>query len=290
MIWDVVVAGGGPAGLTAGFYLSRAGFKTLLIEKCRIGGQAALLGEIHNYPGFPASVSGKVLMGRLLRQAKGFGLRVAKGEVVSVARSGGGLVVCLPDRSLRCRAAVLACGAGFGALGLAGEKGFLGRGLHHAAFEKAARFKGRTVGVVGGGEAAAHQALRLARHAGKVYIFCRRPALKGIAPLRRGVKAHPRIELLRNTVVRKLLGNGKLQGVELRAFKGAGGPRRRVELDALFVLIGKVCRVPKLQRRTGKRVFVAGDAREGARRQVVIAAADGMAQAMECERFLRGDS
>ncbi|MBI5243344.1 MAG: NAD(P)/FAD-dependent oxidoreductase [Elusimicrobia bacterium] len=283
MIWDAVVAGGGPAGLTAGFYLSRAGWKTLLIEKDRLGGQASRLEAIQNYPGFPAPVSGKFLMGRLLRQARSFGLRVRKGEVRSVRQAGHGLIVSLRSRALRCRAAILACGAGFRPLGLAGEKKLQGRGLYHAAFEEAKRFKGRTVGVVGGGETAAHQALRLARYARKVYVFCRGRAIKGIAPLSRGVRAHPRIEFLPGAAVRKLAGNGRLEGVDLEV----SGKQRRVALDALFVLVGKVPRRPRILGRGKARVFTAGDARDGSFRQVVIAAADGMARAMECEQILR---
>ncbi|HAH07320.1 MAG TPA: hypothetical protein DCM05_12500 [Elusimicrobia bacterium] len=271
MRWDAAVVGGGPAGLTAGFYLARAGFKTVLVEKGRLGGQAGRLPLLRNYPGFPAGVTGKALMARFLQQARRWGLRFIKGKVRALRP---GLSLDLGGRTLRCRTAVLACGAEFKGLGLPSLPG-----LRHAEFERPGRLRGKIVGVVGGGEAAAYQALWLARHARKVYLFCRRKTLKGISPLRGGIASARNIEFRPNAEIRKLLGRRRLEGVELQ--KG------RVKLDALFVLVGKAPRLPKLCGRLKGRVFIAGDAREGNFRQAVIAAADGMARAMECERVLR---
>ncbi|MEK7746023.1 MAG: NAD(P)/FAD-dependent oxidoreductase, partial [Elusimicrobiota bacterium] len=165
MIWDAVVVGAGPAGLSAGFYLSRAGFRTLCLEKERAGGQASHLPRISNYPGFPKGVGGAALMKRFLEQALKYGLKTRKASVRRV-EAGRTQTMLLTDRgTVRSRAVILATGSRFLPLGLPGESRFYGRGLHHAVFDRARRFSGRVVGVIGGGETAAHPALALARHA-----------------------------------------------------------------------------------------------------------------------------
>lgn len=287
MIWDAVVVGGGPAGLSAGFYLSRAGFRTLCLERGRMGGQAARLPWLSNYPGFPKGVGGGALMGRFLEQARKYGLKTRRVLVRSVKAGRDGVRLRTDGKAVHARALILATGSRFIPLGLPGESRFYGRGLYHAVFDRADRFAGRTVGVVGGGESAAHQALALARHARKVIIFSRSGLLRAIAPLREGVARHPRIELLGGVSARRLLGNGKLSAVE---FASEGGRRGvPVRMDALFVLAGKEADSPPVRiLRGGERaVFRAGEAREGCKRQVVAAAADGLSRAMECERFLQ---
>lgn len=289
-VFDAVVVGGGPAGLTAGFCLSRAGLRTRLIERGAIGGQTRRIPVLRNYPGFPDGIRGERLVRRIERQALEHGLRIQRGEATAVARANGTLKISLRGApALRCRAVILATGAEFLPLGLPGEEGLAGRGVYHAAFEEVGRFKGKAVGVVGGGETAAHQALALARHARSVKLFCRGGELKAIAPLRDGVRRHKRIEHRRGSRVTALVGKRALSAVEWKDAEGA----RCERLDALFVLVGKRPSLPALrlgaasaERLAAKGVFVAGDARSGSARQAAVAAADGMAKAMECERWL----
>jgi thioredoxin reductase (NADPH) len=275
MRYDIIVVGGGPAGLTAGFYLSRAGFKTLLVERKAVGGQAAEIPMLLNYPGFPKGVSGKALMERLAEQARGCGLRFKKGEVADVRvprvrlKDGG---------SLSCRAAVLATGSKFKDLGVPGEKRLKGRGVYHAVWGQASRFRGKVVGVAGGGETAAHQALALAEHARKVVMFVRSERIKAIFPLSAGVRRNPRITVEHGVTVRRMLGEERLDAVATT--------QGRVPLDALFVLVGKEPCLPSFRR--GPGLFFAGDAKPGNFKQVAVAAADGMFAAMACERWLGG--
>lgn len=288
---DVVIVGGGPAGLTAGFYLSRAGFRTALIERAAVGGQAAKIPVIRNYPGFPGGIGGRALMRRIERQALAHGLKIVKGEVVEVS-AGRGVGLKLSDgRVVRARAAILATGSDFSPLGAKGEKRLKGRGVGNAVFGSASRYAGKVVGVAGGGEAAAHQALALAEHAKKVVLLVRGERLKAIAPLREGVRRHPRIETRSGVSVEAVEGNGRFEGAVLRT---RGGARRKLRLDSLFVLVGKRPRAPRVRTRgrasaaalARRGIFTAGDARPGSARQAAVAAADGMSRAMECERWL----
>ncbi|MFH1724381.1 MAG: NAD(P)/FAD-dependent oxidoreductase [Elusimicrobiota bacterium] len=300
--WDAVVAGGGPASLSAGFYLSRAGFRVLLVERDRIGGKLARLPMVRNYPGFPDGIKGSLLARRMALQAERHGLSVARGEVSAIEPRGEGLRLRFaPARGrvgasgVSCRAVIVATGSDFLPLGLPGEDAFRGRGLFHAAFGDAARFAGKTVGVVGGGEAAAHQALALAEHARRVFLFARGRKLAAIGPLREGVRRHPRIVPRWGTVIGALEGNGSLSGVSwARTCPASGrakGRSRTEPLDALFVLVGQRPSLPEVRIRASDRrrngVFVAGDADAGNFRQAAIAAADGLARAMECERYLK---
>ncbi len=290
-VLDAVVVGGGPSGLTAGFYLSRAGYRTRLIERGAIGGQTLRIPVLRNYPGFPKGISGERLVRRIERQALEYGLRIQRGEATTLAHSGGTLKISMRGApSLRAHAVIMATGAEFLPLGLPGEENFAGRGVYHAAFAEAGHFKNKVVGVVGGGETAAHQALALARYAKSVKLFCRGGELKAIAPLRDGVRRHKRIEHRRGSTVTALVGKRALSAVE---WKDSGGARRE-RLDALFVLVGKRPSLPELrlggaataERLAAKGVFIAGDARPGSARQAAVAAADGMTRAMECERWL----
>ncbi|MFA5138583.1 MAG: FAD-dependent oxidoreductase [Elusimicrobiota bacterium] len=275
MRYDIIVVGGGPAGLTAGFYLSRAGFKTLLIERKAVGGQAAEIPMVVNYPGFPKGISGRDLMRRLAEQARGYGLKIKKGEVTAV---GVPRVRLKNGRPLSCRAVVLATGSKFKDLNVPGEKRLQGRGVYHAAWGQASRFKGQVVGVAGGGETAAHQALALAEHAKRVVMFVRGKEIRAISPLSAGVRRNTRIDVRHGVVVRRMIGEGRLEAVETT--------EGRMQLDALFVLVGKEPCFPAFRR--GARLFFAGDAKPGNFKQVAVAAADGMFAAMACERYLGG--
>ncbi len=290
--WDTVVVGGGPAGLTAAFYLARAGFKTLVLERGRVGGQAARIPLIQNYPGFPKGIAGSLLAGRLNRQARRWGARILAGDVRKALPAARGWQVRTADsKTYRCRAVLLATGSEFLPLGVPGESALRERGVHHAVFDTAKRFTGQRVGVVGGGETAAHQALALAEHAENVTLFLRDISPRAIGPLRKGVDRNARIKVIANAQVRRVVGKRSLTGVEW-THTNDGKRCRRVAMDALFVLVGKKPRLPNV--RFGgpnagvDSLFVAGDAREGNPRQVVSAAADGLARAMECERYLMG--
>ena len=276
--WEAAVVGGGPAGLAAGLQLSRAGLRTVLLERAALGGQAGRLSLIENAPGWPGGVSGRRLMAAYVRQARAWGLKTLRGELVALRPGAGAQTLTLADgRRLSARSVVLATGARFTPLRAPGAGRLRGRGVQHAAFDEAGKWRGRDVAVVGGGEAAVHQAVHLARSARRVTLVARGP-----------LSAHrlllSRLAALGNVSVRR----GRVVRVEGRARVAAlvliGGERLRV--SAVFVLIGaEASPWARLAGRPG--VFVAGDARGAVERQVAVAAGDGMAAAVRAQRWLR---
>lgn len=284
--WDALIIGGGPAGLAAGLHLARAGRRTLLAERGRFGGQAAAIGRVENYPGYRGG-SGAALMKLWLAQAKAWKLSTTIDEALAVAREKDGLF-CVKFRkagTLRARALLWCAGAGFRSLGVPGEDKFSGRGVWNTADEAPSQ-AGRSVVVIGGGEAAAQQAAVLAGRAKKVYLVSRGGRLKA-HPLLLERLAASGAQQLPGWKVSKITGGKAAQAVELRP--AAGGPARLLGADAVFVLVGKEPRrVPARWRRRPAGFFIAGDAAGGIYRQIAVAGGDGLRAAMAALRYLEG--
>ncbi len=280
--WEAVVVGGGPAGLAAGLQLSRAGLRTALLERGALGGQAGRLRLIENAPGWPDGISGRRLMSTWVRQARGWGLKTLRGELVELRPGQGAQRLLLADgRSLSARSVVLATGARFKPLPVPGVERLLGRGVFHAAFDAPGDFRGEAVAVVGGGEAAVHQAVHLARTARRVIVAARGP-LSAHRLLCSRLAAFPNAEVRRGRVVR-VEGRREVEAIVLRDDRRA---RARLPVSAVFVLIGaEASPWARWDGRPG--VFVAGDARGAIERQVTVAAGDGMAAAVRAMRWLR---
>lgn len=276
--WEALIIGGGPSGLAAGLHLARAGYRCLLLERDAPGGRARRLGLIENYPGFPGGIDGEDLSRRCLAQARRWGLEVRKAEAVSVSASAGAVRVGLRGgASLTARAAVVCCGADFRRLRVPGESL---RGVEHEADARGKRLKGPAV-VVGGGEAAAWQALALSRRGAAVTVLHRGPRLKAHRLLVERLGAAG-VALRRGTVER-MLGRGKLEALRV---VGPGGVREKLAAARAHVLIGRSR--PALARRPPAGVFVAGDARGDRFRQTAVAAGDGLRAAMRAIRRLEG--
>jgi thioredoxin reductase (NADPH) len=284
---DVIVVGGGPAGLAAGIHLSRAGYRTLLVEKGQFGGQAGRIDWIENYPGFPAGIKGADLMALWLAQARRWGLKCLRAQVSGLVRQSSFFRIILPNgRRLRCRAVLCCAGAEFKRLGLSGEDGFLGRYVHHAAFDEAPRFRNKVVAVVGAGEAALHQALLLAKFARRVHLLSRGPTIKAHRLLKSRMTRRPNLIHSPNMTVEKIDGHRRLERIVVR--DRVSGLHKSLDVSGLFVLIGKQKSTFPSGKAKGPGYFVAGDASGDICRQVVVAAGSGVQAAMECIRYLEG--
>lgn len=276
-----MVVGGGPAGLAAGLQLARAGRRTAIVERGDIGGQARRLESIENLPGWPGGVSGRSLMLLWERQARGWGLKPVKGELVALRGRAGAFSLRLSDgRLLSARAVVLAPGARFKTLGIPGERRLFGKGVHHAAFDDAPRWLGRAVAVIGGGEAAVHQAIHLSRWARRVALIARGP-LRAHRLLLTRLAACSNVAVERGRVTR-VVGRGRVSALIVRE----GGGVRRLPVSAVFVLVGAEASA-WARRAATPGVFLAGDARGAVERQVTVAAGDGMAAAVRAMRWLQ---
>lgn len=279
-VWDALIIGGGPAGLAAGLHLARAGYRTLLAERRRFGGQAAAIGRLENYPGYKGG-GGGALMKAWLAQARSWGLAARLDEALAVSRNKDGSFSARLKKAgpVGARALLWCGGAGFRALGVPGEKEFSGSRVWNTA-DEAPALAGRTAAVIGGGEAAVQQAAALAAKAKKVYLISRGPRLKAHRLLLARLAAAG-VEHLPGFEVSRI----KAGALELR---GAGAARELVA-DAVFVLIGKEpLRVPAGWRSAPAGFFTAGDAGGGIYRQVAVAGGDGVRAAMRAVNYLEG--
>lgn len=284
-VWDAVIVGGGPAGLSAGIYLSRLGFQTLLLERDALGGTARKLEVLENYPGFPEGISGAELMGRFVSQALRFGLKLKIAWVRRVSRKAGVYHLEAAGKVFKAKAVILCTGSEFKRLGLAEEDLLFGKGIFHGAFEKAPRFLNKKAAVVGGGDAALHQALLLSRYARTVYLIHRGKSFKANPLLRWRLAAEPGIRPIFGHTIVKAEGKRKLRGIWIRGLER--GKKRFLGVGGLFVLIGKY---PGSALQNGlvssQGCFAAGDLCSGRYRQTAVAAGNGVKTAMECEKFL----
>jgi thioredoxin reductase (NADPH) len=308
-VWDLIVVGAGPAGLTAAVYACRAGLKTMVLEKAAPGGQLLETPAIENFPGFPEPISGMELMDRLEKQARRFGAEIVFGEAMGLVKEGENWAVRASTENFLGRAVVVATGAHPKKLPAKGAEKFVGRGLSYCATCDGFFFRDKTVLMVGAGDAALTEALFLADLCRKVYILVRHPkedpkAIRAAATLRERAMAHPRIEFVWNAVVEEVFGDGKVEGVVLRDL--STGETRDFPVDGVFVKIGYepatgwvrgvveltpagYIRTDSWMRTAVPGVFAAGDVREPSGRvaQAVVAAAEGALAALAAERFLR---
>ena len=301
-IYDIIIVGGGPAGLTAGLYASRARLKTLLIEKIALGGQVTKSEQIENYPGFEQAISGFQLIQNLEKQAKGFGLTVETGDVqdiISLHKNKKTLKV--QDREFHCKALIIATGSESNALGVPGEEKLLGRGVSYCATCDGAFFRDREVAVVGGGDAAVEEALFLTRLVKKVHIIHRRDELRAIKILQERALAHEKIAFIWNTVVEKIEGENSVEALTLRNIKEDRAFSLSVE--GVFIYVGLSPNTAWLKDRLPLTeqgfietdhametslpgVFAAGDVRHKLLRQIATAVGDGSTAAFAAEKYV----
>lgn len=298
--YDIVIVGGGPAGLAAGLYAARARRKTALLEKGVIGGQIALTELVENYPGV-SSVNGFDLAQTMLKQAESYGLETQSAVVTALEKEGKQWLVRTTEGEYAGKAVIVTAGADYNRLGVPGEERLTGRGVSYCATCDAAFFKGQHVAVVGGGDAAMDEGLFTTRYADRVTAIHRRDQLRAGAILRERAFANPKMEFVWNTVVTEILGDGAVSGVKLR--NRESGEESAMDVAAVFIFIGQHPNTDFLRglvsmdegghvlvnewMETGlPGLYAAGDARQNAARQVVSSAGDGATAAIAAEHYL----
>lgn len=308
-IYDVIIIGGGPAGLSAGLYAGRALLKTLIIEKLQYGGQAVMTHAIDNYPGAVADESGETLIERMTEQAERFGVEMVSDEIMEAELEGEIKTLKSRKNMYKAKTVIIACGAQPRLLGCRGEQELAGKGVSYCATCDAAFFTGLEVYIVGGGDSAVQEALFIARFARKITFIQNLPELTAIKSLRQKVQGDPKFDFVYNTVVVELKGSGSEGLLDTIVAKNEKtGEVTTFKADSedgtfgLFVFIGLV---PQTELFDGKvemnrgyvatddnmrtnipGVYAVGDCRVKPLRQIVTATADGAIAAMDIERYL----
>ncbi|MHB8711100.1 MAG: thioredoxin-disulfide reductase, partial [Trichloromonadaceae bacterium] len=289
--YDVIIIGGGPAGLTAGLYTSRAKLRTLLVERMIMGGQVMTTTKVENYPGFPGGIDGPELMLRFQEHCQEFGLEVRSGEVEQLSDKAGIKTLRIDGEAVTARAVIITTGAEPRKLGVEREAELTGRGVSYCATCDGAFFRNVPVAIVGGGDTAAEEALFLTRFASKVYLIHRRGELRATKILQERLAANDKVEILWNSAVAGLVAdNSGLTGVRLQDL--ANDSERELPLAGLFVAIGVTPKahfladVVKLDddghiltdaecRTSIPGVFAAGDVRKKILKQIATAVGGG---------------
>ena len=324
-LYDVVIVGSGPAGLSAGIYTARGALKTVLLTGEQTGGQCTITTVMENYPGFPKGIGGVKLMMEMMEQAKRMGVEIRSGVVVKVEKTTETFWVELRNgEKLKARAIIVATGAQTKWLGLPKEKELIGKGVSGCATCDGAFYKEKTVAVIGGGNSACEEAMFLSKLTKKVYLIHRRDELRATKADQKRVFDNPKIEVLWNMEVIKINSNNqitsipnnnqlpisqntneKLESLTIKNIQT--GEERVVPVDGMFVAIGRtpatewlkgtvelkesghvvVGKNPEYVTMTSREgIFAAGDCVNEVHRQAVVAAGDGAKAALDVERWL----
>ncbi len=300
--YDLIIVGGGPAGLTAAIYAGRNRLKTLLVEKLVLGGQASNAYFIENYPGFPAGVSGQELEANMTEQATRLGLQVLWGTAGGLERTGPKEFALLVDgKRVRGKSLIIASGSESKKLAVPGEEQYRGRGVSYCATCDGAFYKNKNLIVVGGGNSAIEEALYLTRFAAKVSIVHRRDQLRADRVLAERARAHPKIYFFWHAVLEEIKGDKFVKEAILKDLPT--GKKLIVPADGVFIYIGSqpgtafVKEAVKLDdqgyiitdermRTSAEGICAAGDVRQKSLRQIVTAAADGAVAAESAREFI----
>jgi thioredoxin reductase (NADPH) len=298
--WDVVIIGGGPAGLTAGLYLCRAKRRTLLLDKDAPGGYIRNIELIENYPGFAEGITGAQLAAQMVNQAVKYGLETEMAEVTGIELfSGTRYVGCAQGRGFTTNVIIIAGGSKNKKLGVPGEAEFSGKGVFECAFCDGGHYAGKVVAVCGGGDAGVTEALYMAKIASKVILIEAMPALTATAVLKDRVKNNPKIEVHVGTVVEAINGQDKVEAIEL----ATGKKKEVLRVDGVLVHVGVEPNTGFLEgivpldehgqvivnvrmESEVPYILAAGDIRSGSPLQVVAAVGDGATAGITAEKIL----
>jgi len=302
--YQLIILGGGPAGLTAGLYAARDRLKVLLVEKGAVGGQVLVTDWIDNYPGFPDGVSGAVLIEKMAAQTTRFGLETKYGNVVKVKISEAKKKLTLESgEELSCRALIICTGARPNKLAVPGEEKFTGKGVSYCATCDGPFFRNQEIVVVGGGDTAVQEADFLTKFASKVTVIHRRESLRATKVLQEKAFANERIEFLWNSNVVSIEGEREVERVRVRNIHDE---EKEIGVSGIFILIGTIpnneilpleqlgadahgfIKTDQEMRTKIPGVMAAGDIRSKSVRQIINGAGEGAVAAIAAEHYLSG--
>ena len=300
--YEVVIIGGGPAGLTAGLYASRYGLETILLERGLFGGQIVNANEVHNYPGFPNGVSGMELGQLMSDQAVKFGLQAETADVTGIKSNGNSFEITFDEETISTKTMIIATGSNYRKMGVEGEERLTGRGVSYCATCDGFLFKNKDVAVIGGGDTAVTDALELSQHCKTVYVIHRRDQLRACEAVQRAAFSNERIKFIWNSVVANLVGQEKLENVIIKDIKT--GSTSSLGVSGVFVAIGLIPNNDlfkgfleldeagnivsnEMMHTSVPGVFTAGDIRKNSARQVATAVGDGATAAKAAFSYLK---
>ena len=301
--YDVVIVGGGTAGMTAGLYAGRAGLKAVLLERMMSGGQIVNAEKVENFPGFPDGISGAEFGPLLQDQATNYGLEVQLSEVTSLRQQDSYWAIETYGDDYLAKAVIIAGGSTLRRLGVPGEEELHGAGVSYCATCDGVFFMDQVVGVVGGGDSALDEAMTLTEFASKIIIFHKQGRFTGQKVLQDRVLSSPKIDVCLNTTVDAILGDGQVEGVATSDV--TSGETSRVDLAGVFIYVGLEPNTSYLQsllpldgaghiptdiwmRTPLPGLLAAGDIRQSSAAQLVSAAGDGATAAISAHRYIEG--
>jgi thioredoxin reductase (NADPH) len=298
--YDIIIVGGGPGGLTAGMYGSRANLKTVAIEKYLPGGQIAATEEVEDYPGFE-HILGSELAAKFESHARKFGLEIISDEVEEIYQDGGNHVVKTAESSYTARTVIIATGGSPNRLKVPGEKEFAGKGVSYCAICDGAFFRDQVIVVVGGGDAAVEEGLFLTKYGSKVILVHRRDKLRAAKVIQERAFKNPKMEFIWDSVVESVEGEKKVTQINVKNVKT--GVTSKVDCGAVFVFVGfvpnsRLTREPLKLDDSGyiltdenmatsiPGIFACGDVRHQLVRQITNAVGDATTAAMAASRYI----
>jgi len=302
MLYDVVIIGGGPAGLTAGLYSSRARMKSLLIEQALSGGQVIITEWIENYPGFDEGISGADLAQRMEKQAVKFGLEKVWGTVIDISPDRDIKRITLEDGTVyETRSIILATGAHPKALNVPGEKELRGKGVSYCATCDGAFFKDEDVAVIGGGDSAVEEAVFLARFAKTVYIIHRRSEFRAAKIAQERASLNPKLKFIFNSVAERIEGEKSVTSLYIKNLET--GKKSVLDVSGVFIYVGYTPNTGFLKGLVAldeenyviadcdmttsvPGIFAAGDVRTKSVKQITTAVGDGAVAAVAAEKYI----
>jgi len=300
-LYDVIIVGGGPAGLSAGIYAARARMKTLLIRSAFQPSLITVTDDVENYPGFPSGISGFELIDHLTNQALRFELEIIDADADKIQRDNDAWEIVASGTSYRCHSIILATGARPRELGVPGERELTGRGVSYCATCDGPFYRGKDVAVVGGGDTAVQEALFLTKFARQVTLIHRRDRLRATGILSERARENEKIALEFNAVVESIEGENGVERLKLKNV--LTGDTKELTADGAFIFVGydpatacaaDVVDIDKLgyiitddeMRTSAEGIFAAGDCRRKLLRQVVTACGDGATAAVAAEHYV----